>query len=964
VPTSDGLNSFDGKNFRRYYFRSLSGNCLQSNSMRNIVPDSAGNLWVGTDQGLLFLDRAKDELIQPLSGIFNYCDNAVLPLFCFDDSLAILTVNEGVVVINLKNSGIRRIPIHGKVSHLSISQPHPDEVWIGLFPNRILRVRLKQPGLIETKEFVTGSDHLDLFVKVIAFPGSLDQFLILAPVTIEHLNTKNGFKSKLDWKNMMLPDESRLLTGSTDRFGNIWLSTENEGILILDSTFLIKKRILPDYKIGSESEKSLNTTVIYHDRGGNTWIGTDGQGVIYINHSPPFLKSVKRISTMNKVIENPFIRCFVEDKEGNLWLGTFQQGVFHLDRSSGRWKQFLTGQYLSYPSYNDIYSIACIENNIILAGTSGGIIQYDNDADQFVPVDHKTLTGTIQKVPQIIEDYLGNVYVTVNRKVYQLQKKAGNWQYSASLLPGSGECEYIWISNKGIFFAFTLQGFYKLTGQGAVMTPFIWNGVAASIDVNAVVSDTDTTLWLATNKGLIKSDMEGIITNWLTDEDGLPNQYLYGLLKDGQGNFWISSNGGLSSFDPVKSKFHNYLPEDGVQSREFNSGAYYQNRDGIMYFGGIQGYNWFNPDSAAFEVSSTIVMLTGILINDQEYKTNTCPMALEFLALSYNENTVTFGFSAINYEKPGKTSLNYMLEGFDSEWIPAGQNNQARYPRLLPGRYTFKVQEIYSEKNPAAMATLTIDIKKPFWMLNSFLISTGITLIILLYLIVRYFSVLKMKKKIALLERQREIHSIKTRIASDLHDDIGSGLSKLAMMLDTTRLSSASESELQIKLESVSQKARQMGDQLRVIVWALQPHDDQLNGLLSYIRRQTSEFLEEHNLKFSIQISEDLPSTVISAEFRRNVYYAVREAVHNVVKHAGADHLEIFISTSEENLFISVIDDGMGFDPQAIHSFGNGIRIILKRVGDLGGKVSILSEPQNGTKIQMEFPFKTSKNTT
>jgi signal transduction histidine kinase len=604
-----------------------------------------------------------------------------------------------------------------------------------------------------------------------------------------------------------------------------------------------------------------------------------------------------------------------------------------------------------------------LDNHFVIAGTSAGLMVYSPDNHQFIPLINEKMRGTIQKVSQILPFGKDSLVVLVNKKVFLLDHSSGSWQFSNALFAMDTECEHLWISPDKQLYAFTLNGFLIWQKESIVFNKYTRDGKDALVDVNSAQPCDSKNLWLATNNGLIKMDLNGRISHWYTELDGLPNHYLYGLIKDHHGHLWISSNGGLSFFDPAATVFINYQPEDGLQSREFNSGAYYLSPSGWIYFGGINGYNWFNPDSVSHEKSSTIVMLTGIRVNDQEFLADTCPMALNELTFHYTENTLTFEFAAINYEKPGKSSLEYKLEGYDKGWIYAGQNNHARYPRLIPGRYLFRVRELYSNDEESPLSTLAIEIRKPFWMLPSFLISAGISILVILYLIVRYFTVMKMKRRIALLEHQREINSVRTRIASDLHDDIGSGLSKLAMMLDTTRLGQTSEAELKNRLEILSQKTRMMGDQLRIIVWALHPQDDHLSGLISYIRLQISEFLDEHHLILDFNEVSQIPAIVVTAEFRRNVYYSIREAVHNSIKHSGGSQIRIHIGIELNQLILHIEDNGKGFDPEATHSYGQGLRIIKSRIQALGGTVSILSKPGEGTKISLQIPFR-AKNTT
>ncbi|MCB0806392.1 MAG: ATP-binding protein, partial [Bacteroidales bacterium] len=463
--------------------------------------------------------------------------------------------------------------------------------------------------------------------------------------------------------------------------------------------------------------------------------------------------------------------------------------------------------------------------------------------------------------------------------------------------------------------------------------------------------------WLATHHGLVHTDSLFRILKTFEESDGLANNFLYGLISDANDNIWISSNRGISQFDPLTGHAINYGMEEGLQSLEFNTGAYFKRSNGEIFLGGIAGFNYFHPGKVKKHDISAKILIDKIIVNDAPFITDTCPMAKRFLELPWSHNTVSFGFGFIDYGTPRDIHIEYILEGHDREWIDAGTNGLVRYSRLRPGNYTFRIRTGSETGTSVAAAEVTLLIRKPFWMTYPFLVFTAFITLGGIIILVRYFTTKRMKKQIARLEREQEISLIRRRISSDLHDDIGSGLSKLAMISDTALMDLPEKNETTSKLKRIASEARQMTDQLRVIVWALNPRDDQLEGLLSYIRQQTGDYLDEFKIKCSIQMPEKIPDISVSAEFKRNVYYTIREAVHNAVRHGEPRNLQIIIETEKRFLSVRVIDDGKGFDPAQPNSGGNGLRIMKQRLSDLGGEASISSRPGNGTTIEMKIPI-------
>jgi signal transduction histidine kinase/ligand-binding sensor domain-containing protein len=955
ISTGDGLNSFDGHTFGKYYSWPAVSTSGQSNSMRNVISDPIGNLWVGSDFGLLYLDRSK----QILSGIFpeikELTGRACLPLFCSDDSVSVLVKGLGILTINKDSHKFEIIPLNSGLVSLSALGSGKDEIWFGFYPDNLVCFSKTENSLLSMQDFSTGSKVHELFVSVLKLDSS--RYLAATATKLYLLSKTDGSMRTVDHRSWSIfPEDVRFKSLQTDHTGNILVITINRGIYILNSDFSLHSHIPFSKSTKGESKSEKIVTTAFTDDADNLWIGTDGSGLCKFRAEPPVFSLVNNIMLPSGESLLPFIRCFYEDDDGQMWIGTHREGLFRWNRKSGEFTQYIHENEKNFPSLDDLYCIQPLDKNNLLLGTSSGIAFFDKTKSRIQSV--LTFCIGTQKISQILRLQDRRFAVILNSRLYYLEPVKRNWELTAAQLPDAINVEAICIAPDNGLYGFSRNGYYTITGEKTSFVPFTYNDQEVMLDVNAVIPVNEGGFWMATGNGLIRTDSTGAVIENYNENDGLSNHFLYGMLSDNNGHLWMSSNNGLSRFSIETKKFRNFGLADGLQSLEFNSGAFLKTSEGEMFFGGIEGFNFFHPDTVADRTHNPLVMLTGIMVNDQALQTDTCPMAMKFLELPYNQNTLTFEFAALDFNNTPGSEYYYFLAGHDHNWISAGQLNRARYSRLKPGKYVFKVRAIHDFDNPQINeATLRLTILKPFWLTTIFLIVVFIAVVSVVVFIVRYFIVQRMKKQIEKLKREQEISNIRRRIASDLHDDIGSGLSKLAMISDRTRLKSSHDNSIGSSLSKISVEARQMIDQLRVIVWALNPQNDQLDNLIAYIRMNVGDYLEDAGFNYEISVQGIIPEKYVSAEFKRNVYYTIREAVHNCVKHAGTCKIFIGIEITPATLKVSVIDDGNGFDVKVLNSNGNGLRFMKKRIDDLGGTFSASENKARGISIVLSVPL-------
>lgn len=951
ISTGDGINSFDGSSISSFFLPPIKNMDPSGNSFRNILADSVGNLWIGSDKGLYFLDRLHGEIKAMFPDSSELQKFATMPLFLTKDSLFVRIQFQGLLSINVHTKAykLKKYPL--SLSHLDFFYESDSLKMVGEFPNLVTSYSLINRQLDSTSAALP-IHHLDLYQSII--PVSNSEFLIFVKQNVYSLAFRHGKLEYISSKpSFILPPDTDIKTAIRRKSGEIWLVSEQDELLIYRNNKLLQ--ISSFVRSHPDEGKVTGIVKLFEDFEEHMWVGTDGYGFGMVNSGKSLFKAVRKFETRDSVFQNPFVRAFSDDPQGRLWVGTYLNGIYVKQANEQHFQQICFESSNRYPSYNDIYALESTGHEI-LAGTSRGLLIYQPETKQVIFPEWEHADGSIQRVGRILKLNDRHFLLLINKKLYELNHFSNHWIIEKTHYTDSLSIDCL-VADKEIIYAFTYLGIMILQENSRQFVPYQFQGNPINIKVNHAVFQEDNTLWLATNTGLFEGNLKGEIRSQYTMKDGLPNHFLYSVLQDNQNRLWISSNGGLSVFNLYSRTFQNFNEEHGLQSVEFNTGAFFKAADSSLYFGGINGFNQIYPDSSQLEESYPILYLKKCYINDAGVSLGIPTIALQELKLSYSKNTISVEFEAVDFNKFKHHQFEYRLENYDDTWIFAGTNKLVRYSKLHPGTYTLIIRSI-GDKMPGRQLKLLISIQKPFWKEWFIIIPFILLLSISFILIVKYISTRKMKKQILKLEQEKEIIQVKTRIASDLHDEIGSGLSKLAMMSDSIRMTKANSQDVESHLHAISLKARNMTDLLRTMVWTLDPQDDTIQGLLAYIRTKIAEFLEDREISLLFDVPDGIPPTRISAEFRRNVYYAVLEAVHNVVKHAGASQIQIqLILPGNQEFVLSICDDGIGFEPDQVHKFGHGLLGIRSRIKELNGSLSITSNQGTGTKICLKVPL-------
>ncbi len=461
--------------------------------------------------------------------------------------------------------------------------------------------------------------------------------------------------------------------------------------------------------------------------------------------------------------------------------------------------------------------------------------------------------------------------------------------------------------------------------------------------VRSVFEDDRGYFWFGTwGGGVDRYDPRTGAFTYFMSQDGMPSDYVKGILSDDHGNLWIATEKGLSRFNRDTHALRNFTTEDGLQGDRFLSNSCFKGRNGWMYFGGTNGLNMFHPDSIRDNPNIPPVLITSFKVFDKPFFPSQSVSTVNEIHLTHDQDFLSFEFVALDYTAPQKNQYAYKLDGFDRGWVHAGTRRYAAYTRLSPGEYVFRVRGSNNDgvwNNEGASMKLVI--APPFWMTWWFITMAITTVTAVIYLLYRMR-----------IEQLLAIEGLRTRIASDLHDDVGTDLSSIVLATQSMERKLPLTPEGRADVRQIGSIALRTQDMMRDIVWVLNSRNDSLSDMVLKMREVATRMLD--NINYSFKGPEVPLAEKINLERKRNVLLFYKECLNNIVKHSAASEVRIEVEFPRNELILTITDNGRGFDPDT-PTAGTGLRGLRARALALGGRLSIVSRPGSGTKILLRM---------
>ncbi|WP_299553152.1 two-component regulator propeller domain-containing protein [Seonamhaeicola sp.] len=1025
--THDGLNKYDGYSFTIYTPERDNSNSINSNLAYTITGDKQGNLWIGTTgNGLNFFDKSDEKFYHfthdeksPKSINNNYISD----LYCDTKNRLWITTHSGLSFLDLnepaESRSFKNIPLYNTAA---VFEDGKGQIWVAS-QEGLHKVFIDHLNNIEVKH-VNKDIGLHLKASILSIAEDHYGRLIIGVFWGMYILDLNLPKSKARFVssgsyNCLLVDGDY-----------IWGGT-NKGLYRFKNFHKNKKPVLDKiYTYNPRNPYSISKNIIeslYRDKTGIIWVGTNGGGINKYDPNRKQFEHVKKTLDPESLSYDK-IRAMYEDSNGTLWIGTEGGGLNMLLNDNDN---LYTG-YKHLPRTSRPFAITEIERNdkkILIVGSeeSPNIYQLDiTDPKNVKSFDSLDISTSQQSVFAIMEDRYKNIWVGTYRggiRRYAYFKNTDS--YKEDILTNNKNNPYSISNNiirniiedsKGNIWFATGNGLSKLSPKEALKKDPRFeifknvpndNNTISHNYILAVYESKAGQLWFGTfggglNKLIPSDDGKDPTFKAYTVSDGLPSNVIKGILEDDEGNLWISTNQGLSKFNPKTETFKNYDVNDGLQSNEFQELACVKRANGEMLFGGVNGFNAFFPKNIIDNDIEANTIITKLSISNKEIKIgeeingrvllDRAINNVEHLELKPSENSFSFEFAALHYAAPGKNKFAYMLEGFDTDWVYTNANKRfATYTNLESGQYTLRVKASNNDGIwDSEPSELKIYVLPPFWKTNFayFLYSALIVGLLLMY---RRFTIIKTTKKHQLelehieKEKNDELNRVKLEFFTNISHEFRTPLTLIKgplryLQKNGHEIDNKAAQEqyglMQKNTEYLLRLVNQLLDfrkvnqgKMRLVL--------RKSDIIHFVKELTEPFqflAQKQQITFSVNAHKDSIDSWFDHEALEKIMSNLLSNAFKFTPQKGEIKIEIF-EDENKHVVIKVIDNGMGIDKDKIKNIferfytdnkagkkkqkGVGIGLsFTKSLVDLHqGSIDIQSEPNVETVFTFKLPM-------
>ncbi len=912
---------------------------LPSNLIYQITQDSKGYIWVATDKGASKFDGTRFE---------NFTIENGLP------------DNEVLMVIEDKRGRIWFKSFTGPMSYYADGMVHnsSNTPWL---------------NQLEFKHYAVA--FTPLYNGDILINANEKNIYVLKDTMLQIY--KHGFSNNIFEKK----DSSVLITQTNNfiddgkninaavlkvnihsRFFSYYNNASDVLLIVADAGMYSYQHHRFSYLGNQKSISNKNGCVIIADREGYFW-NTDNTNLYRFKIDDKAI-----LTDVHQYFEGIAINNIYQDKDRNFWFATKGEGLLMVpaltiklfDKSSGL-------------QDNNITAALRMNDGRIICGTTNGYVHIIDAKNKI----EKSVNMKAGEVRKIINDGSNGAYILSQKNIFLQQETT-----LKNLCTLDAASKSLAIGINGTIIAGGFNGFTKYKNGKSQFITFSskWGN---AFRIYSICEKAANEIWLGTEKGLFIWKNDSLIpfhheiksfAGWIDDiskiKDGtmLVTTRYNGLAIITEGKIkFINTTNGLQSnvctslyYDSTSQKIYlglnnglsvitmnkknvveikNYNPSNGLLCGSIFSVSA---SNGEILLSTDKGLLILNEADLNTPIESPKVYITQLEINNTnvDWKSN--------YTLAYYENNIRITYNGLSFRNAKSLQYRYQLVPTDTGWNTTF-SNAVVYSGLMPGSYTFAVQ--VRKGNGTWVndhATFSFTINKPYWetwWFRLFIIALIATIVYSLY---RY----QLKKK---LDQHIAIAADRARISSEMHDDLGSGLSKISFLSDMINQDSA-DGDTKLHLENISRSSKEMVEQMGNIIWSMNEKNDQLNNLIAYTRKYAVEFFENTTIKCLVNTPDFIPSINIEGITRRNIFLVVKEALHNVLKHSNADVVRISFEMSTHFFSIIIHDNGKGIDGSKSSAFGNGLINMAKRMKEVDGKFSIKNE--DGTRIEISIPIK------
>jgi ligand-binding sensor domain-containing protein/signal transduction histidine kinase len=751
------------------------------------------------------------------------------------------------------------------------------------------------------------------------------------------------------WRGLLGAASGRATGLHEDRAGGVWINHYGNGLFHITPDGRYQRLTAPD---GLPSDR---VGAWFQSADGGIWAGMDRGGLARLRN-----RRFHVIGTGEGLAARTALSV-CEERGRGMWIGTAGGGLC-------LWTNRVVTRYAvgASASANFIFSIAPrADGGLWLSAAEG------EDLYQFADAQIRRVSWDVHGVKCILADRQDRVWMGTKYGIAYSngQDRRVLGTNNAATLPAVRALAET--PDGGIWAGADDGTLYHCAPDQ--LTPYRPNDALAEQPIYSLVADADGTLWAGTFRGGLLRFRRGVFFR-IAARHGLPVDVISQILDDGHGRLWLGTHQGIycvtkAALNAVADGRTNLLDyviygrHDGMASVECSDGyqpACWRAADGRLWFTTVRGgVVWVDPNEATVKFPPPPVMIEEVRLDGEPADFS------QRVVVPPGRKQLDFRYTALSFEAGDKARFRYRVDGWDGDWVDCGTLRTLQLRNLPPREYRLRVIACNSEGvwNTAG-ACVSFVVQPHFYQTLGFRLLAALSVIGGVSLAVRRAATRKYRRKLALLQQQHAVERDRARIAKDIHDDVGAGLTQITLL---TELARREPGQTDGHLERISQSARKLTRAMDEIVWAVDPQHDTFEGLMDYISAYAEDFLRVAGIRCRMDLPVALPAMRVDAELRYNLFLALKEALNNIVKHANASEVWLRLKLAADSFTLMVQDNGCGLPGQGTVSAptserlaaGSGMANLKKRLSTVGGDCTVQSRPGEGTRVIMTVRVKT-----
>ena len=932
IGTGGGLARFDGVRFELYGIQ----DGLPSMQIRSLLEDHSGSLWIGTANGVSRLKGGKFTSWTRPDGLSGESVNQLV-----EDGAGNIWIGSNLGLSRCRDEKLEKIGVEaglGDVDVRAVITDRATNVWVSLVKEGMLRFDGEKflpakadPELRQLRPYRLLRDHLGNI-----WAATVGRIYCIGETNWTSYGAAEG-----------LPEV--LITCLAEcQDGTLWAGTSDQGI-----SFLSAGKFYGVRHADGLSDDAVRS--IIQDSEGNIWAGTRAEG---LNRLRPRILTTQKLFDGTTEVQ-PI--SLAETEDGSFWVGTIGHGLY---RFQGNHQEVLLRDELLPGNLQVSVLLSAHDGSLWIVGGST-LFHWHNG----------TLKAECQVhgVQTLCEDQDGSILLGNERGGVQRYAQGAlatvinkiNGVAISSLVPSANGG--LWIATYSHGLAYWIGGNLKMFGRA--------DGLQSDL-LRVLYLDKQNLLWIGTEGGGLSRMKNGQIASF-GKAQGIPDQTILQVLEDEQGMLWLGTQHGIfrvscaALADVAAGSAERVYPQyfgryEGMLTEQCsgNPGAGLKTHAGLICFSTGRGVVTIDPKQTYENQSPPSVSIERVLINNRpaefhEVTNGTANgMAESILQIPPDNQRVEFIFTGLSFASPERVKFRCRLDGFDTSWNDAGAQRSVYYTHLPAGNYTFRVTAhngngVWSRD----AASLEITVPPFFWQRKLFVVFMVLLFALIVGGMARQLEKRKALARLRKLELAHAMEAERARIAQDIHDDIGAGLTEIGLTSELVEDPYLPAEEVRVFAREISVRSRELVTSMDEIVWAINPRYDSVKSSVAYFSQYADRFLKPSGIRCRMEVQPDLADFSLGSEQRHNLFLAYKEALNNILKHAQAREVRIGVKMDENVFVLSLADDGIGFEFGPRLESQDGLSNLQARLQKMGGTCEIKSAVGHGTKIVFRLPL-------